>query len=98
MKLMPETWYRAVSWSREIEPVTVEKFTDGYIWTSSGRGKLQRRARKAQSIWYFPTWAEARQHLLDRAKREQHYHEQAASDMAEKVKEISAMAPPDEQQ
>ena len=61
-----QTWWRAY-WERRIEPVQVERFTEQSVWIDG-----RRRARMSDGYGridgYFPTWAEARDALLEEAE------------------------------
>ena len=58
------TWYVTSNWGKRIEPVEVEKSTDKSVWIEGNR-----RALISDYSSHFPTWAEAKEHLLGKAGR-----------------------------
>lgn len=63
---MTETWYRVRSgMPMKIEPIAAERSSASNIWVD-GRKRVKSTTFEA----YFPTWALAHAHLLERAERE----------------------------
>lgn len=89
-KAKPQTWYCVGKWSQRIDAVEVVRNTDSYIWTKGigGRGKT---AISSDYDNYFPTWEQARDHLLRRAQRELEAAERAADTARKEIAAIQKM-------
>lgn len=61
-------WYRVGStWDTEIEEIEVTRFTDSSVWTKrESDGKEERSNRVSEWRCYFPTLAEAEEHIRRR--------------------------------
>jgi hypothetical protein len=55
---MSDAWCYANTWTNEIVPVQVEKFTDSSVWVDG-----RRRARRTTSEIHAPTWDEVHSFL-----------------------------------
>lgn len=64
-----ETWYALYDWDWGIREVLVVRHTASTVWVK-GRGETQARKerRKTGNAAYFPTFDEAKQVLIDKAK------------------------------
>lgn len=64
-----DTWFRADEWSTAVTPVEYVGHTEKFVTIvqDTWRGKEPRRvARVSDGYAYFPTWEEARDHLVKR--------------------------------
>ncbi len=67
---MSEIWYRADWWGNKITEVEVVYSTDHFVMLKSGYSpKGKRMARVGTFGGYFPTYDEAVQNIIERAKR-----------------------------
>jgi hypothetical protein len=60
---MSEVWYETHSWGERIRKVEVERHTATSVWI-----KEKRRSRLGTYHSYFPSWQEAKAHLLRAAE------------------------------
>lgn len=58
-------WHYANTWSNQIAPVQVEKFTDSSVWI-----RERRHARRTTAEIYAPTWDEAHSYLMAHWERQ----------------------------
>lgn len=60
--------YRAVTYSRKIEVVNIERESDKCVWLKPYENRKEQRELKiSESVGYFDTWEEAREFLLKMA-------------------------------
>lgn len=62
------TWYRVARFHDDIKPVEVHKESEKTLEINSG-GYVGRRAKLSNDEQFFPTYDEARDHLLPKLKR-----------------------------
>jgi len=80
------TWYKTGGWRKLIEAVEVERHTDDSVWIAG-----RRHARNSSFDKYFPSWTEARKHLVTGAEEMVKYAEQKLESDKKKLAEISAI-------
>ena len=61
---MSETWYQTTGYGKRITPLVVQRYTDSSVWVGG-----RRRARVTDWESVFPTWEEAKAHLLSQADK-----------------------------
>jgi hypothetical protein len=55
-------WYKTSYRAEKVERINVTKFSDKSVWVDNVRA-----ARHSEYYDYFPSWKEAREHMIDRA-------------------------------
>lgn len=83
------TWYKVVKHSVRIEAVEVAQHTDASVYI---RGRQLRRHTSHDC--YFPTWEEARQRLVERARTKLQAAEATVRTAQNDLQTAMALAPP----
>jgi outer membrane protein OmpA-like peptidoglycan-associated protein len=60
---MSKFWFKTSNYHPHITKVAIEKFTDSSVWIDG-----RRRARATDFEGYFPTFGDAKAHLLEKAE------------------------------
>lgn len=89
---MSETWYQTFSYGTRIEPVLVKSFTEHFVELV---GRKRREARCAHYCCYFPTWIEARNHLVELAQTKLDTAKNNWDSAQAYWNEVAALVPPD---
>lgn len=90
---MLTTWWK--TWLGKIDPVSVVRETDEFVWLHDTTFSGLRRDRKSKKMsafeCYFPTWRQAHEHLMNEATRDAENARRALARAEERMTDVMMM-------